>query len=112
MNSLPIQCSRLRYETLARRLAHEAMLDPRPVIAGAKTAHFRAVRWKAWRILRSAGCSYLQIGKASGFDHTAVIYALNPEARRIRRDRYRAWAKAAGIAQARGEYRVQSLRAA
>lgn len=104
MRDWPVQCSRKRYEVLVKHLASEARIDPRPILDGDKTSHFRAIRWKAWRILRDAGCSYLQIGKASGFDHTAVIYALSLTAREKRRERYRA--RCEWIVSGRGPYRT------
>lgn len=110
MRDWPVQCSRKRYEVLVKRLAHEAKIDPRPVLNGVKTPHYRMIRWRAWRILKEAGCSYLQIGKASGFDHTAVIYALSPTAREKRRLRYRA--RQEWPIRVRGPYHTVSAEAA
>lgn len=107
-----LQCSKARYEHLAKCLALEAKIDPRPVLSGDKGRQFRSIRWTAWKILHDAGCSAAQIGKASGFDHTTVIYALTPEWRHLRRARYRAWAKSAGRCKVRGEYRVRPVEAA
>lgn len=104
MRTLPIQCSGRRYEVLVKRIANEARIDPRPILDGDRAAHFRAIRWKAWRILKDAGCSYLQIGKASGFDHTAVIYALSLTARERRRERYRS--RCEWPIRSRGAYRT------
>lgn len=67
-------CSPGKWERMARAAAAEAGLDPVRMLNGDGGRQYVTVRWRLWRQLAGDRFSYLSIGRASGFDHSSVIY--------------------------------------
>ncbi len=73
--SHPLGCTPSIWEREATEQALRAGLDPVKVMAGVGTNIYVAARWLAFRGLRARGFSYNSIGKASGFDHSTIMWA-------------------------------------
>lgn len=51
-------------------------MSPTAFLAGQRTSGYFLARWRVWRSLVQAGYTYSSVGKASGFHHSVVMYAV------------------------------------
>lgn len=69
-------CSENMWVKTATKGALAAGVKPAALLSGARDRVHTAIRWRLWGDLIDRNYSFASIGRASGFNHTSVMYGV------------------------------------